>query len=69
MHIGPHVNSCQILMKFEFSRRSFEKYSNIIFPENPYSESRGVPCGRADGRTDVTKQIVVFRNFAKAIKN
>jgi hypothetical protein len=46
MHIGPHVNSCQIFEK---------KISNIIFPENPYSESRGVPKwpgGRADGRTD-----------------
>jgi hypothetical protein len=29
--------SCQILMKFEFSRQSFEKYSNLKFHENPSS--------------------------------
>jgi len=26
----------------------FEKYSNIIFQENPSSGSRVVPCGRTD---------------------
>jgi hypothetical protein len=26
------------------------------------------PCGRTDGRTDMTKLIVAFRNFAKALK-
>ena len=35
-------------MKFEFSRQSFEKYTNIKFQENPSSESRVVT---ADGRT------------------
>jgi hypothetical protein len=34
---------------------------NITFHENPSSGSRVVPCGR----TDMTKLIVVFRNFAK----
>jgi len=35
MYIGLHVKyrcySCQILMKLEFSRQIFEKYSNIKF--------------------------------------
>jgi hypothetical protein len=44
--------SCQILMKLQFSRQIFEKYSNIKFNENPSSESRVVPCGEMDGRTD-----------------
>jgi len=45
MYIGIRY-SCQILMKLEFSRQNFEKYSNIIFYENPSSESRIVPRGR-----------------------
>jgi hypothetical protein len=55
--------SCEILMKLEFSRQLFEKknYSVIKFFENPSSESRVV-----DGRTDMTKLIVAFRNFANA---
>jgi len=43
---------CQILMKPEYSRQSFERSSNIKFHENLSSGSRIVPCGRADGRTD-----------------
>ena len=39
------------------------------FHENPFDGSRVVPCGRMDGRTDITKLIVAFRNFAKAPKN
>jgi hypothetical protein len=39
------------------------------FPENPSIGSRVVPCGRTDGRTDMTKLIVAFRNFANAPKN
>jgi hypothetical protein len=33
-----------------------------------YSGYRVVPCGQTDGRTDMTKLIVAFRNFAKAPK-
>ena len=52
-------------MKLEFSRQFFEKYSNIKFHEHPSNESRVVPCGR----TNITKQIIAFRNFANAPKN
>jgi hypothetical protein len=51
-------------MKLEFSRRIFEKYSNIKFNENPSSGSRVVPCGR----TGTTKLIVAFRSSANALK-
>jgi len=60
--------SCPILMKLEFSRQIFEIFSNIIFHENPSSGSRVVPCGQTDARTDMTKLIVVFRNFVKSPK-
>jgi hypothetical protein len=61
--------SCPILMKLEFSRQIFEKYSNIKFHENPCSGSRVVPCGRTEGWTDMTKLIVTFRIFANSPKN
>ena len=52
-------------MEFEFSSQIFEKYCNMIFHWNPFSVSRDVPCGQ----TDMTKQIVSFRNFENAPKN
>ena len=55
-------------MKLEFSPQIFEKYPNVKFNENPFSGSRVVPCGQTDGRTEMTKLIVSFRNFAKAPK-
>jgi len=55
----------QILIRTEFSRRIFEKYSNTILNENPSSSSRVVPCVR----TDITKLTVAYRNFANAPKN
>jgi len=51
-------------MKLECSRQIFEKSTNIKFHENLSSGSR-VPCGR----TDMTKLIVTFRNFANGPKN
>ena len=53
-------------MKIEFSRQFFEKYSDIKFHENPCSGSRVVRWGQTDGRTDLTKLIFSFRNFANA---
>ena len=38
------------------------KFSYIKFHENPSSESRVVPLGQEDGRTDITKLIDAFRN-------
>ena len=58
--------SCQIVVKFEFSRQFFEKYSNIKFHENSFSDSRVVPCGQTDRRTDMAKLIVVVCSFSNA---
>jgi len=55
-------------MKLEFSRQILEKYLNIKY-ENPFSESRDVPFGQKDQRTDLTKLIVAFRNIAGAPNN
>ena len=55
-------------MKLKFSGQIFEKSSDIKFHENPSSGSRGVSCGRTDGRSVMTKLIVAFRNFANAPK-
>jgi hypothetical protein len=75
MYIDLHVKyrySCQILIKFQYSQQIFEKYSNIKFHENPYSGSRVVWQGRTDaqtnGRTDMTKQTIAFRNFENGSK-
>jgi hypothetical protein len=57
-------------MKVAFSKRIFEKFSNIKFHGNVSSGSRVVPCGqmygRTDGRTDMMKRTVAFRNVANA---
>jgi len=50
-------------MKFEFYRRILEKYLITTFHGNPSSGSR-LPFGRTDRRTDMTKLIVAFHNFA-----
>jgi len=48
--------SRQILMKLDFSRQSFDKYSNIEFHENPSSGSRVFHTeGWTDRRTDGQK--------------
>jgi len=52
-------------MKLKFSQQIFEKYSNVKFHENPSSGSRVVPRGQIDGRTDMTKLIVVFSQFCE----
>jgi hypothetical protein len=69
MYIGT-IYSGQISIKPEYSLQIFEKYPNTEFRENPYRGSR-VLCERTgrqtDRQTDMTKLIVVFRNFAKAL--
>jgi len=65
--------SCQVLMKLEFSRQIFTKYSNIKFHENPSSGSRVIPCRQTDDQpdtwTDMMTLTVAFRNSAIAPKN
>ena len=39
------------------------------FNDNASSGSRGVPCGRIDGQTDMTNLIVAFNNFVNLSKN
>jgi hypothetical protein len=56
-------------MEVEFSQKVLEKYSNVKYNENPPSGSRVVTRGGTDGRTDMTKPTVAFRNFANALKN
>jgi hypothetical protein len=56
-------------MNLEFSRQVFEKSSNIKFHENPSSESRAVPCGRAGRQTDMTKLRVAFAVLRMRLKS
>jgi hypothetical protein len=58
--------SCQMLMKLEFYGQILDKYSNIKFHENP---SGGNSVVHANGRTDMTKLKVAFRNFTNGPKN
>jgi hypothetical protein len=57
VYAGLHISircSCQILVKLEFSQKSFEKFYNIKFNENPSSWNRVVPFGQTDKQTDTT---------------
>jgi hypothetical protein len=38
---------CSVVIKLEFYRQPFEKYSNFTFHENTLSGSRVVPCGQS----------------------
>jgi len=76
MIINLYLSSCLVpvmlirfIMKLEFSRQIVEKSPNIEFHENSSSVSRVVPFDQMDRRTDMTKLIVAFGNFAKAPKN
>jgi hypothetical protein len=60
--------SCQILIKIGLSQQIFEQYSDTKFNLNPSSGSRVIPYVQMGGRTDMTKLIVAFRNFANAPK-
>jgi hypothetical protein len=66
MYSGLCESACysfQIVIKPEFSRQLFEKYSDIKFHENPSIGSRVDPCGRTDRLTVTTRLKVTFRNF------
>ena len=52
------------LIKFDYSRHIFEKYSNTTFHGNPFSGSLVVLRGRIDERTDGW---VTFLNFANPL--
>jgi len=69
MCIGFHVKYRLLLLDFNETlvvAIIFEKkFSNITFLENQSNGNRVIPFGR----TDMTKMIVVFRNFANALKN
>ena len=56
--------SCHILMKLEFSRQIFEKKNTQYQISWKCVDWEPTTSMRADGRTDITKQIVAFRNFA-----
>jgi len=56
----------QMLIKIGSSQEIVEKYSNIMFYENPCSGSR-VPCGRTDGQAGVMTLIVTYGILARAL--
>jgi hypothetical protein len=57
----------QILVKLGFSGQSFEKSSDSIFMKiRPVGAELFRADSQPDGRTDTTKLIVAFRNFANA---
>jgi len=60
--------SCQFLISFDFYRQIFEKKLYTNLNEDPSSGRRVVSCGHSDAvrRTDMTKLMLAFRNFAKA---
>jgi hypothetical protein len=55
---------CQILINLEFSRQTFDRQMSNSMDFRPV----GAELFHADGRTDITKLIVAFRNFAKEPK-
>ena len=68
-----HKSSCKepvVVLRFWWNLNfleSLEKYSSIKFNENPSSATRVVRYERIDGQTDMTKLIVAFRGFPKAL--
>jgi len=57
--------SCQISMKLEVSRQTFEKYASNFVKICPV----GAALFHADRQMDKTELIVVFRTYANFCKN
>ena len=60
-------HSCHILMKIEFSRQTFEKFTDVKFHENSSIRSSVVLCVQSDRWADMMMLVVAFRNFTKAL--
>jgi len=60
--------SYRISIKLPFYGKTFEKYSNIKFHDNPSSGSRFVPCGRKQDRHGAANSLF-YRNFVNVPRN
>ena len=54
------VISCHFLIRIEFSRKIFEKYTNIKFRRNPSNGSRCVPRGWTDRHDEANSRFSKF---------
>jgi hypothetical protein len=54
----------QVLVKLEFSRQLFEKFSTIKFHETPSSGSRVAPCGQTDRHDEADSRLLQFAERA-----
>ena len=54
-------------MKLEFSRQTFEEYSNIKADENASSGSRFVPCNKTDSHDESKSRVSQFLRTALEI--
>ena len=70
MYVGLHVKYLLYLSDFNesFLDRFKKKNSNIKFYENPSVQWQPNISLRTDGRTNVKKLMVAFRNFANSPK-
>jgi hypothetical protein len=70
MYIGLHVKYPLFVTEFNEAWISLDRFSKNTQIQN-FMKIRpvGAELFHADGRTDMTKLIVAFRNFAKGPKN
>ena len=52
--------SYQILIKLEFARQIFEKYSNVKLNENQFRVRRVILYGRTDTRNEANSRLSQF---------
>jgi hypothetical protein len=64
MYVSFHVmyQLLSYLIKLEFSRQIFEKYSNMKFHEKSFSGSRVVPSGLTDRHDEADNRCSQFAN-------